>query len=111
MYGSSSGPDTGTAERWDQDSQGLPNVAEAGDAFGAWLSVGDYDGSGYSWLAIGVPLEDLGTKIDAGALHVLPGAIGGLSGSGSLLFKENTAGIPGFVVAGDQFGHVSYVAR
>jgi len=46
-------------------------TGEEGDAFGAALACGDFDVSGRSDLAIGVPDEAIGTITDAGVVHVL----------------------------------------
>jgi hypothetical protein len=49
----------------------VPGALEAGDAFGASLSVGDFDGNGFADLAVGVPDEDVGAIADGGAVNVL----------------------------------------
>ncbi|CAM5609708.1 hypothetical protein SALBM135S_07267 [Streptomyces alboniger] len=62
------------AERWTQDAEGVPGVAERGDGWGADLSVADTNGDGYADVAIGAPGEDIGTVADAGAVWVLRGS-------------------------------------
>lgn len=49
----------------------VPGALEAGDAFGASLSVGDFDGNGFADLAVGVPDEDVGAVADGGAVNIL----------------------------------------
>ncbi|MCL4210654.1 MAG: integrin alpha [Phycisphaerales bacterium] len=44
----------------------------------AALPGGDFNGDGFDDLAIGVPDEDVGLRVDAGAVHVLYGSVGGL---------------------------------
>src|SRR5204863_4131654 len=51
---------------WSQHSAGILGTAEEGDQFGSVLAARDFDGNGRSDLAIGVPLEDVGSKEDAG---------------------------------------------
>jgi hypothetical protein len=48
----------------------------------------DFNNDGADDLAVGVPGEDVGTIVDAGAVNVLYGATGGLTGSGSQLFTQ-----------------------
>jgi hypothetical protein len=50
-----------TAEIWTQDSPGVPGTAEAGDHFGAALATVGF--------AVGIPGEDLGSIVDAGAVQ------------------------------------------
>jgi hypothetical protein len=61
----------------------------------------DFNHDGAADLAVGVPFEDVGTIQDAGAVNVLYGTAGGLTGSGSQLFTQvGSAPEPG-----DQFGY------
>jgi FG-GAP repeat protein len=69
---------------WNQNTAGVPGVAEAGDRFGAALSGG----------AVGVPGEDIGTVKDAGIVQILGGPA----------ISQNSRWIPGKVEAGDRFG-------
>ena len=87
---------------WTQGSGGIPDVAEAGDCFGATLAGGQFGMSPVaSDLAIGVPGEDFSILVfvgrtstlrnirDAGAVHVLYGA-------------DSTASRPGLVSDANQ---------
>jgi FG-GAP repeat len=61
----------------------------------------DFNHDGAADLAVGVPFEDVGTIQDAGAVNVLYGTAGGLTGSGSQIFTQvGSAPEPG-----DQFGY------
>jgi hypothetical protein len=77
---------------------------ELGDLFGAVLAAGDFDGDGIDDLVVGVPSEDVGNVIDAGAFHVFFGSASGLSGVGSQLFTQNTAGVGSTAETFDRFG-------
>ena len=101
LYGSSAGL-TSTNEFWDQ--RVLLGAPENGDLFGATLAGGDFDGDGFSDLAIGVPGEDIGTVGAAGAVNVIYGSSGGLTASGNQFWHKDSAGIIDFAAAGDQFG-------
>jgi hypothetical protein len=104
IYGSSAGL-LGTGHlQWTQDSTGIADSAETGDHFGAAVAVGDVNGDGVSDLIVGVPDEDVGAVVDAGAVHVLLGGPGGVDPTDSQLWHQNVAGIADIVEAGDRFG-------
>src|SRR5439155_11277889 len=67
------------------------NLAQAGARFGSALAAGDFDGDGFTDLAVGVPFEDVGTATDAGAIGVGRGsATGILAGSPELITQDST---------------------
>ncbi|OPY50515.1 MAG: FG-GAP repeat protein [Methanosaeta sp. PtaU1.Bin055] len=78
------------------------NSSEAGDHFGTSVATGDFNEDGYADLAIGVPLEDIGDKIDAGAVNVLYGSSEGLKAPGSVWHQDLEIGDSS--EADDQFG-------
>ena len=56
---------------------GAAGSAAAGDEFGYALAAGDLVGGGADDLVIGVPLVDVGSAVDSGAVYVLPGVLNG----------------------------------
>jgi hypothetical protein len=65
----------------------------------------DFDGDGADDLAIGVPFENVGSIVAAGAVNVLYGSSpGGLTGTGSQQFTQDTAGVGSSAEEGDVFG-------
>ena len=82
----------------------MPGSAEAEDHFSHALAAGDFDGNGFVDLAFGAPAEDVGAAMDGGAVNVLRGAAGGLTGGGSQQFTEDTPGVPDAVEADDMWG-------
>ncbi len=72
---------------WSQNSAGIPGSSEAHDEFGAALASGDFNGDGFSDLAIGVPQESItipfnGTNLNfpnAGRVVVIYGSANGLT--------------------------------
>jgi hypothetical protein len=94
LYGSPAGLVAAGSQQWFQGIlTGLADQFEPGDQFGSSLAAGDFDRDGHDDLAIGVPMEDLedvpgipATIPDAGVVHILYGAAGGLTGDGDQLW-------------------------
>ncbi|MGW2108273.1 FG-GAP and VCBS repeat-containing protein [Streptomyces sp. NPDC001948] len=85
VYGSGNGPQTSTKQVFTQNSPGIPDSAEAGDAFGGSMVSADLDKDGYSDLVVGAGNEKIGTAGSAGSLTVIWGGAHGLSGGATLL--------------------------
>jgi hypothetical protein len=83
-------------------------TALAGGHVAAAQAVGslqaDFDNDGFVDLAVGAPFEDIGSEGAAGAVNVLYGAAGALSGAGSQLLSQDSPGVVGAAEGGDQFG-------
>ncbi|GGN14867.1 FG-GAP-like repeat-containing protein [Streptomyces fuscichromogenes] len=104
LYGSAAGPDTSRTTVIDQNTAGVPGTSEFGDGFGWGISVADVNGDGYADVAAGSPNEGIGKVASAGAVTVLRGGKGGLTGAGAVSFNQNTAGVPGTAEQNDFFG-------
>ncbi|WP_254666767.1 FG-GAP-like repeat-containing protein [Streptomyces sp. WMMB 714] len=81
--------DAGGAARsvtWNQDTSGVPGVAEAGDTFGAAVAASDHDDDGAPDVTAGSP----GENASLGAVWHLPGG----SARGSTAFSPRTLGLP-----------------
>ncbi|WLW55029.1 FG-GAP-like repeat-containing protein [Streptomyces sp. YU58] len=110
--GTAQGPDGVKAQFLNQSSPGVPGEPEKGDRFGTDIHLADVDGDGYPDVVTGVPGEDLGTPTDrdawpdAGAVVVLKGRAGGLTGAGPYhqVYTQNDNGVPGAAEKGDAFG-------
>jgi hypothetical protein len=100
IYGSSSGLSSSGSQILYQNL--VAGQAEAGDQFGSSLVVSDFNLDGYSDLAVGVPGEDVGNVLDAGAVDVIYGSSAGLTGTGSQIYYQGV--VPGQAEAGDRFG-------
>ncbi|MCI3274961.1 FG-GAP and VCBS repeat-containing protein [Streptomyces cylindrosporus] len=93
LKGTSTGFGT-TVKSLSQDTAGVPGVRESGDYFGYDVSAGDTNGDGYPDLAVGVPLETLGSEFwRAGAVTVLRGGASGLTGTNSRQYDYTTSGV------------------
>ena len=79
-----------------QNVANVVGISQSGDEFGAALAAADFNADGFTDLAIGVPGKDIGGKNNAGAVDVLYGTTGGLTGSGSQEWHQDVAfGFPG----------------
>lgn len=95
LFGSALG--LSTADRYfNQSTEGLLGMPEAGDRFGAALAAGHINTDANADLVIGVPGEDL----DAGAVQVLYSGVA----TNSQWWSQSSGGIKGIREAGDMFG-------
>ncbi len=86
-----------------QNSPGIPGASEAGDRFGAALTINHLIGAnGTIDVAVGVPNEDIGSVTDAGSVIILKDLADPVE-TGTAI-DQNSAGVPGVAEAGDQFG-------
>jgi hypothetical protein len=104
IYGSAAGLSSAGNQFWTQNSPGVPTDAEDGGQFGAALAPGDFNGDGFSDLAVGAPGATINGRSSAGVVVVLYGTRAGLTASGSQFFHQNTELIPDSAEQGDQFG-------
>ncbi|MFC7309200.1 FG-GAP-like repeat-containing protein [Streptomyces monticola] len=108
-YASATGGSFGSrSQTLNQDTAGVPGVAEDGDRFGAALAVADVNRDGRDDLIAGAPGEAIGSEAGAGAAWLLHGGARGLLDAGgaaaSVAWNQDTVGIPGVAEAGDTFG-------
>jgi hypothetical protein len=102
LYGSASGLEPST-DVFFQGSGGVGGSLEDDDGFGAAVAKGDFNGDGIFDLAVGAPGEAVGSDVFAGAVNVLNGSSGGLTG-GPLFTQSNAETGDGFgaaLAAGD----------
>ena len=118
FYGGSFGPTVTNDQVWHEGTSGVEGDPEAGDQFGRSLAVADFDAFSQSDLAIGSPLEDVGSAPDAGAVHIIHGGPAGLSVTGSASIPDQlwtrssltaggslTGSTFGFALAAGPFGN------
>jgi hypothetical protein len=128
IYGTSTGLATGPRrpQQWHQDTINIEDTAESNDQFGLSLTAWNFGRNETrrictlvrcfnvpaltADLAIGTPLENVGSVADAGAVNVLYGSIAqnGLSFSNDQLWTQSSPGIPGGPEGNDRFGGSLY---
>jgi hypothetical protein len=94
-----------------QDSDGADGSGEPGDAYGAALATGNSDLDGSTDAMVGVPGEDVGAVVDAGALQFVPGSPVGLRPNRDKFLSQDTTGIEDTADAFDRFGEVMTTGR
>ena len=116
LYGSSDRLSNTGHQRWGFSSnlEDLIGEGKPGDNFGASLTIGDFDGNGIDDLAIGAPLNDIGTVENAGSVSIIFGGLqdgsdgnieGHLSVSYNQMWHQNALGLSeDFVETNDNFG-------
>jgi hypothetical protein len=104
LYGTPTGLAGGGSQLFTQDSAAVGGAAEEGDAFGRSLAVGDFNQDGFADLAVGAPGEGVGGIGGGGAINVLYGSAGKLTGVGSQLFTQDSPGVAGDAATEDFFG-------
>ena len=103
LYGSATGLTASGDQLWHQDSTGISDSAESEDDFGSVLGAGDFNCDGDADLVIGVPMEKISSRDEAGAVHVLYGSTGGLTGVDDY-YVEGYGGVDDNPHPGDHFG-------
>ena len=98
VYGSRDGLDSAATADLGQKGP-LVGAAEPHDRFGAAVAAGDFDGDGFSDLAVGVPGENNGS----GLVNVVYGTTGGLGTAGNHAFSQSGS-VVGSPESGDGFG-------
>ncbi|HZZ27006.1 MAG TPA: hypothetical protein VFE46_03285 [Pirellulales bacterium] len=105
LYGTStSGLSTAGNQLWDLARSGMAGSAQSNDQYGAAIAVGDFNGDGYTDLAIGAPGRTVAGAAGAGAVNIIYGSATGLTVAGNQLWTEINA-IPGTLIqANSAFG-------
>ena len=106
MFGSEQGLNADGSILFHQGTPGIPGGPEEGDHWAETLTTGDFDGDGYSDLAVGNPDESIGTKPFTGAVTLLYGWEAGFEISKSKLFHQGSPKMAGGNEPNDKWGSV-----
>lgn len=114
LFGSPTGLTASASQFWNADSGGVPGVAAARANFGERIVVADVTSDGFDDLVLGLPYEQVGALVDAGAVLVLPGSANGPTAQGAQQWTAALSGLTnheelyfgGALAAGD-FGGTS----
>ncbi|MEU8798036.1 FG-GAP-like repeat-containing protein [Spirillospora sp. NPDC048819] len=79
-------------------------AAHAAHAQPAPAPAGDFDNDGYQDLVIGAPAGTANGQAEAGAVSVLRGAPGGITGTGAVVLNQESPNVAGGSEPGDAFG-------
>ena len=105
MYGTFVGITVANDQIWTQDDLFAGDGSEAIDYFGQALAAGDFDGDGAADLAVGVPGEDIGAVLSAGAVQILYGSSpDGFVATGTQFWHQDSPDVGGVAEQGDLFG-------
>jgi hypothetical protein len=104
IFGSVTGLTSSGNQFWHQNSSGIMDDPEAGDAFGAALVAGNFGRGSFADLAIGIPGESIGAVPRAGGVAVLYGTSSGLAASGNQFWHQNSSGVLDEAEPDDNFG-------
>ena len=109
LYGSSVGLAATDSDALYQGGGNTSNSAETDDQFGLSLAAGDFDNDGYDDLAVGVPMEDWSTVVNAGMVHVFWGGSSGVD-DGDQSFSQESLSLNGTAEHFDEFGRTLAVS-
>jgi len=105
LYGGTSGLHRRVVnDFWHQDRTGVLDHAEGGDNFGMALTTGNFDGDAYTDLAVGICYEDVGSKMNAGAVQIFYGSSAGIVVDFNQFWTQDSPHIEGASEAEDRFG-------
>ncbi len=94
IYGGKNGLKTGKNQVWSQDSKAIKGEAQAYERFGSSLATGDFNGDGYSDLAVGAPDEKINDQYSVGAVNVIYGSEKGLTAIKNKIFTQKIGNLP-----------------
>jgi hypothetical protein len=110
VYGTASGPSGAGDQFLQQGGGGMVGLLESGDGFGSAVAHGDFNGDGYTDLAIGAPGEDMAGLGDVGNVTVIYGSSTGLDPSTDEVWHQNRSGVQDANEVGDGWGQSLAVA-
>lgn len=105
MHGTPTGLYPDANDALSLDTPNVLGVPDAGDEFGLGLGAGDFNGDGYTDLAVGAPGKTVGTFAGAGGVWVFDGSPAGIVATNHDIWTQASPDVPGVEEAGDGFGY------
>ena len=102
VYGSASGLRTTGSTFLNKGD--LPGMAQVTSPVDAAMVAADFNGDGYSDLALSTPRLAVRGQVNAGAVHVIYGSASGLSATDAEIWSQSSPGVAGAAEANDLFG-------
>jgi FG-GAP repeat len=108
LYGTASGLSAENNQVWHQDVEGILDTAETNDRFGYALAAGDFNGDGFTDLAVGSLWEDTRNPVvsNAGMVQIIYGSASGLTADGDQMFYQGSFNVDDTPEVDDMFGSV-----
>jgi disulfide bond formation protein DsbB len=105
LYGTARGLSATGDQLWHRGRTGIAGGGLETDAeFGTVVAVANMGKGSTADLAVGVPFEDIGTVVDAGAVNVLYGSASGLAKNGDQFWHQDTPGVEDTAGSTNEFG-------
>jgi FG-GAP repeat len=104
IAGSANGLTAAGSSTWNQDTAGVPGVAEFADSLGWSITALRVTSVSHDDLLVGVPSEGVSGLKFAGAVELIPGSSSGLTATGAQLWSADSNGIKGTSCASCGFG-------
>jgi hypothetical protein len=104
LYGGTDGLTSAGNQLWSQDSPDILGEAEFLDAFGRAAAGFDFNGDGFSDLAVGVPGDHVLGLLAAGSVNVIYGSASSLISAGNQLWNMDSPDMLGNPQNGALFG-------
>ncbi len=89
---------------FDESTPGIHGGLKKNDLWGRALAAADFNGDGFSDLAVGAPHKAVGAASNSGVVDILFGSRSGITANGAQTWTQNTTGVPDSSETNDEWG-------